>query len=179
MEENVHLWGQRVCGTSLYLQLNFAVSLKLFWEKVLKGKSERKKEKLLLRKDNFHLQLLLFRVVPLEKCQPSPCCETLFCLGRGEHLVQPCFITQLPPVSPDPPAIGKAGTPESPQPVIQSRAPLGAGSVCAEEICTFGGHSPDPTSHGHFSSERVLEFGLLLFLKAWFTQPSGKGMVSY
>ena len=28
----MHVWGQRVCGKSLYLPLNYSVKLKLFYE---------------------------------------------------------------------------------------------------------------------------------------------------
>lgn len=60
---------------------------------------------------------MFFLAVPLEKCQLSSCCEIFLLLGREEHLVQQCFITRLPPLSPDPLAVGKEGTCESPQPV--------------------------------------------------------------
>uniref|UniRef100_G1L064 Heparanase 2 (inactive) n=1 Tax=Ailuropoda melanoleuca TaxID=9646 RepID=G1L064_AILME len=49
---------------------------------------------------------------------------------------------RLPPLSPDPPAIGKEGTCESPQPVSQSGAPLGP-QLCSRVHYTFY-HQPAP-----------------------------------
>lgn len=74
---------------------------------------------------------MFFMVLPPEKCQLSSFWEIFLLLGRGEHLVQQCFVSQLPPFSPDPRAIGKEGTCEPPQPAHQSWAPMGVSDVCA------------------------------------------------
>lgn len=91
----------------------------------------------------------IFIVLPLEKYQPSYCCEIFLLLGRGEHLVQPCFITVLPPCPLAPLPLGKRGYVSLHSQSASPKLPWERGMFVLKS--SQSEHNPDPTSRGHFS----------------------------